>query len=58
MIGNSETMHKTEAIKKKPLCAFVHKCLHSKDAFSEFKDWFKIIRTDTINIKGSIMKSF
>ena len=45
IIGNSETMPKTESIKKKQLCTFVHKCLHNEDMCSEFKEYYMIRKT-------------
>ena len=48
IIGSSETMPKTETIKKKHLCTFVHRFLHSEDTLNEFKHYFKI-RTINVN---------
>ena len=42
IIGNSERIPKTESIKKKQLCTFVHKCLHNEDICSEFKEYYII----------------
>ena len=46
IIGNSETIPKAETTNKKHLCTFVHKCLHSEGVFKEFKDYFKVGRTN------------
>ena len=41
IIGNSETIPKTESIKKKQLCTFVHKCPQNEDICNEFKEYYE-----------------
>ena len=52
IIRNSVTITKAEAIKRKQLCIFAHKCLHNENICSEFKEYFKMRRTNA-NTRGN-----
>jgi len=52
VIGNGYTVQRTELIKKKKLCTFVHKCIHSNDVSSLFKDYY-VMRNTNIKEQSS-----
>jgi len=52
VIGNGYTVQRTELIKKKKLCTFVHKCIHSNDVSSLFKDYY-VMRNTNVNTRNN-----
>ena len=46
IIGNGVTIPRSDNIKKKRLCTFVHKCLYSEEICSSFKNYYKMKETN------------
>jgi hypothetical protein len=52
VIGNGYTIQRTELIKRKRLCTFVHKCIHSNNLSSIFEDYYTM-RNTNINTRNN-----